>query len=196
MNDTRHTQEKTETAQLGFWLYIISDIMLFSAFFATYLILRNNTAGGPAAHELFDLPYVFLQTMLLLSSSLTVAFAALAVKYKKRKATIGYLFLTMLLGAGFLALELSEFVTLVGENASWQTSAFLSSFFGLVGLHGAHVAVGLIWCASLIVALLVKRTNASMLSKITLFGIFWHFIDIIWIAVITLVYLTGVGIHG
>lgn len=189
-------KERLESTELGFWLYIASDIMLFSAFFATYLILRNNTAGGHAAHELFELPLVLLQTLLLLTSSLVCAFALLAYKYRRTRVTILYLIATALLGAAFLGLEIFEFTKLFNENNSWQESAFLSSYYGLVGLHGAHVLVGLLWAVALIVYLNKTSRYEHGKRKLTLFGLFWHFIDIVWIGVFTIVYLTGVGIHG
>lgn len=191
-----HQAERTDVARFGFWLYILSDVMLFGAFFATYFVLRGNTADAPAAHQLFELPFVLLQTLLLVFSSLTCALALLAYRHKRHAVGYMYLLATFVLGACFLGLELYEFVKLVHEGASWTASAFLSSYFGIVGLHGAHIVVGLLWLAVMLYLLKKRPVGAASMRRLTLFGIFWHFLDIVWIGVATIVYLIGVGVHG
>lgn len=191
-----HDAEKLDVARFGFWLYILSDVMLFGAFFATYFILRGNVADGPAAHQLFELPFVLLQTLLLVFSSLTCALALLAYRHKRHRVGYLYLVTTFILGAAFLGLELYEFTKLVGEGASWTASAFLSSYFGIVGLHGAHIIAGLLWLGVLLYCMRSRPVTETTTRRLTLFGIFWHFLDIVWIGVATIVYLIGVGVHG
>lgn len=185
---------RDETAQFGFWVYLLSDVMIFGALFATFMILRHNTAGGPSAEEIFEPHYVLMQTMLLLASSFTCAVALLAARHEKLREMRYYLLATLALGAMFLLLELVEFYKLSAEGITWQTSAFLSSWFALVGTHGLHILIGLTWLATLLVHIRKARTlSPHMLRRLGLFGLFWHFLDLVWIAIFTIVYMFGVG---
>lgn len=169
----------------------MTDCILFASLFATYVILRDNTAGGESARELFDLNFVLVETLLLLTSSFTCGLAILAAHIGKVKLLLGGLFVTFLLGAGFLAMELTEFTHLVGEGNGWQRSGFLSAFFTLVGTHGLHITIGLLWMSVLVFRIIRKGLTATSLKRLTLFSLFWHFLDVIWIFIFTIVYLLG-----
>lgn len=184
--------QKHQKAELGFWLYLMTDVILFSSLFATFVILRNNTAAGPSGDELFDPRYALIQTIALLTSSFTCGVAVLAFKTKRLKLGMNLLAATFVLGASFLALELLEFSTLLHEGASWETSAFLSAFFVLVGTHGLHILVGLIWAAVLYGHIHSHGVDNNSLRKLTLFSLFWHFLDLVWIFLFAIVYLMGV----
>jgi cytochrome o ubiquinol oxidase subunit 3 len=188
---TINQPQDTSKVTLGFWLYIMTDCVLFATLFATYAVLRNNTAGGPSGTDLFDINFVLIETILLLTSSFISGLALLAARKGAKKAVIVCLTLTALLGAAFLAMELSEFSHLAAEGNSWQRSAFLSSFFTLVGTHGLHITVGLLWVIVLIVKLLRSKLDAPSMRRLSLFGIFWHFLDVIWIFIFSMVYMLG-----
>lgn len=185
--------ERQDVAQFGFWIYLLSDVMIFGSLFATFIVLRHNTAGGPDAKELFEPSYVLVQTLLLLASSLTCAVALLAAKHGRAKTVQVYLTATFALGALFLTMELLEFMKIITEGYSWQTSAFLSSFTALVGTHGLHIFFGLIWLAVLLARMGKKPMDAHFMRRLGLFGLFWHFLDIIWIFVFVIVYMFGVA---
>lgn len=185
--------EKLDSTTLGFWLYLMTDIMIFASLFATYLVLVNATAGGPGASDIYSADFALLQTIILLTSSFTCGVSALMLRRSKKTASMWLLVVTAVLGAVFLALELYEFSNLVQEGHSWQQSAFLSAFFTLVGTHGLHITVGLIWAISLLVYIYRSKLSGDMLRKMTLFALFWHFLDIIWIFIFTVVYLIGVS---
>ena len=180
------------TTTLGFWIYLMTDCLLFATLFATYAVLHHRIAGGVSSHQLFDLPFVLIETLLLLTSSMASGMALLAVQHKRRIAALRWLGLTLVLGLGFIGMELTEFASLVAKGHSWQSSAFLSAFFTLVGTHGAHIVVGLIW-GGVMWWLLARgvSTTPHIVKKMTLFTIFWHFLDIIWICIFTFVYLMG-----
>ena len=186
----RHSH-RTQKAELGFWLYLMTDIILFSSLFATFMILRNNTAGGPSGAELFDPKFALIQTFILLTSSFTCGVAALAFRFKRTRLGMNLLVLTGVLGASFLSLELYEFSKMVNEGASWQVSAFLSAFFVLVGTHGLHILVGLIWLTALYLHIKQYGLTNSNSRKVTLFSLFWHFLDLIWVFLFAVVYLIG-----
>jgi cytochrome o ubiquinol oxidase subunit 3 len=175
----------------GFWVYIMTDCILFATLFATYAVLRNNTFGGPGGAELFSLPFVLVETLILLTSSFTCGLAMLAVHRRDMRQVLIWLAATFLLGAAFLGMELSEFTKLVAEGNSWQRSGFLSSFFTLVGTHGLHITTGLIWAGVLGRQIWKQGITASSAKRLTLFSIFWHFLDIVWIFIFTMVYLLG-----
>jgi len=175
----------------GFWLYILSDCLLFSALFATYAVLRTATAGGPGPEELLDLPFVFVQTLVLLTSNL---FMGLALATKNKRKVLAALAAALLFGLIFLGLEAREFTTLIAEGHGPSTSAFLSSFFGLVGMHGLHVAVGSLWMVVVMAHVWTRpstelREGGSVYTKLRLLGLFWHFLDIVWIFIFSIVYL-------
>lgn len=176
---------------LGFWVYLMTDVVLFATLFATFAVLRNATASGPTGAELFDMPFVLVETMLLLTSSFTVGLAVLAARDKKKTQSLVWLVVTFVLGATFLGMEIYEFTHFVNEGASWSTSAFLSAFFVLVGTHGIHIAVGLLWLVVLFVRLKKYNFRKTDVHRLSLFSIFWHFLDIIWIFVFSIVYLIG-----
>lgn len=180
-----------EKKTLGFWIYLMTDCLLFATLFATFAVLRTATAGGPGGSELFDLPFVLLETMILLTSSFTVGLAILGSRRGLKKQTIFWLLVTFALGVAFLVLELSEFNKLAAEGNSWQRSAFLSSFFTLVGTHGLHIAIGLLWLAVMIFRLWRFKAKKIDLNRLALFALFWHFLDVVWIFIFSIVYLIG-----
>ncbi len=184
----RHV-EQYEKAELGFWLYLMTDIILFASLFATYMILRPNTAGGLGPSELLDPTYALMETIVLLTSSFTCGVAALALRLKRTRVALITLAATLLLGASFIAMELFEFVELYHAGHSWTVSASLSGFFVLVTTHGLHISFGLIWGMVMAYYLLKNGSTANSVRKFTLFALFWHFLDIVWIFIFTLVYL-------
>lgn len=184
--------EQTQTKYLGFWIYLMTDCILFASVFATYIVLRENTFGGPGGGDLFSLPSVLTQTIILLMSSFVCGLAVLAARARKKALAIFWLVTTFVFGAAFLVLELIEFMQLIAEGNGWQTSAFLSAFFTLVGLHGAHIAVGLLWLVVVMWQIARLGFTDGTTRRLTLFSLFWHFLDIIWICLFTIVYLMGV----
>ncbi|WP_219837259.1 cytochrome o ubiquinol oxidase subunit III [Paenibacillus sp. R14(2021)] len=182
-----------EMRTFGFWIYLMTDIMIFGTFFATYLVLKNNTNGGPGPADLFELSGVIASTFILLTSSYTCGLAVLAMNRGKLRALIGWLAITALLGLAFIGLEVKEFAHFVSEGATMSTSAFLSAFFTLVGTHGLHVTVGLVWMAGLMIQLSRKGITPVTKRKVQIVSLFWHFLDVVWIFVFTVVYLMGVN---
>ncbi len=183
---------ETSKTTLGFWIYLMTDCILFASLFATFMVLRGATAGGPSAQELFELPFVLVETMVLLLSSLASGLALLAAHAGHKVSTLRCLAVTGLLGALFLGMELYEFQTLVAEGHSWTRSAFLSSYFGLVGTHGLHIFVGLTWLLGTWLYVYKRGLGGRLMSRLTMFTMFWHFLDIVWIGIFTIVYLLGV----
>ncbi|WP_426107646.1 cytochrome o ubiquinol oxidase subunit III [Massilia sp. TSP1-1-2] len=177
---------------LGFWIYLMSDCLVFAALFATYAVLGRNYAGGPTGAQLFDLPLVALNTSLLLLSSITYGFAMIEMQQRRLRRTLVWLGVTGLLGAGFIGLELFEFVHLIGEGAGPQRSGFLTAFFALVGTHGLHVAFGIVWLVTLIAQLAKHGLTPENGRRLMCLSMFWHFLDVVWIGVFTFVYLMGV----
>jgi cytochrome o ubiquinol oxidase subunit 3 len=175
----------------GFWLFIISDITMFSALFAAYAVLSGRTADGPTGSELFNLRHVFIETMCLLLSSYTCGLGALSAERRQRDRYLVFAVLTFVLGAAFLYIEVSEFAGMVSRGAGPSRSAFLSAFFTLVGMHGAHVTAGLIWLTYMMAQVVAKGLRPRVLQRLLCFSLFWHALDIIWIGVITVVYLMG-----
>jgi cytochrome o ubiquinol oxidase subunit 3 len=189
----KEMQENTEKSKLGFWLYLMSDCVLFGSFFAVYAVLRNNTYGGPASNEIFNLYFVLIETMLLLFSSFTVGLAVLSARNGEKVATRNYLLVTGVLGLAFLGMELFEFNHLLGEGYSWTTSASLSAFYGLVGLHGLHIVAGIIWLLVMLWLIRKRGLIDSTSRRLELFAMYWHFLDIVWIFIFTFVYAMGVA---
>ncbi|HEX7963125.1 MAG TPA: cytochrome o ubiquinol oxidase subunit III [Candidatus Saccharimonadales bacterium] len=187
---TAETANDSKT-QFGFWIYIMTDCILFATLFATYAVLRGNTAGGEGAKELFSLPYVLAETLALLTSSFTCGLGLLAARRGDTTQVYIWFAITFLLGAAFLSLELNEFTHLAHEGNSWRRSGFLSSFFTLVGTHGAHITSGLIWIVVMMTQVLRRGMTANNLRRLTLLSLFWHFLDIVWIFIFTIVYLLG-----
>lgn len=188
--------EATGTVVFGFWIYLMSDCMLFATLFATYAVLAPNTAGGPSGAEIFDLGFVLAETALLLVSSVTDGYAMLAARAGRRRATLAWLAVTFLFGGGFLAMELTEFGHLIAEGHGPDRSAFLSGFFTLVGTHGLHVSVGMAWLAVMAAQILRFGLGETVLRRLMCFSMFWHFLDVIWICVFTIVYLIGAMPHA
>jgi cytochrome o ubiquinol oxidase subunit III len=186
------TIQQDSKSHLGFWIYLMTDCVLFATLFATFAVLRNNTSGGPSAGELFDLPFVLTETLILLTSSFTCGLALLAARAGSRRQVLVWLGVTFMLGAAFLGLELNEFSSLISEGNGPNRSAFLSSFFTLVGTHGLHISVGLLWMAVLAQKIARRGLGTIEMKRLLLLGVFWHFLDIIWIFIFTIVYLMGV----
>ena len=176
---------------LGFWIYIMTDCVLFASLFATYAVLYRNTAGGPSGYQLFDLKNVLAETLILLTSSFTCGIAMLAAHRGDRQKTIAWFVVTFLLGVAFLALELTEFRHFAQAGDSWRRSGFLSAFFTLVGTHGLHITVGLLWMVTLMWQVFRRGLSRATIKRLTLLSMFWHFLDIVWIFIFTIVYLRG-----
>ena len=176
----------------GFWLYLMSDLIIFATLFATFAVLGRNYAGGPTGKELFELPYVLGETLLLLFSSITYGLVMLAVHNGMKRWVLIGLAVTFLLGLGFVTMEINEFHGLIAEGHGPDVSAFLSSYFTLVGTHGAHVTFGLIWMTVMMGQIIIKGLSAPVQSRLTRLSMFWHFLDIVWIGVYSIVYLVGV----
>jgi|694.fasta_scaffold65745_2 cytochrome o ubiquinol oxidase subunit 3 len=177
---------------LGFWMYLMTDCILFTTLFATYAVLHTSTFGGPTSKDLFSLPTAFIETMILLCSSVACGFGTLASLRNKSYQTILWLAVAFALGASFVAMEVHEFNHLVQEGYSWRVSAFLSSFFTLVGTHGLHVSIGLFWMIVIMVQIFITGITIDTFRRLVVFGMFWHFLDLIWIFIFTFVYLMGV----
>ena len=180
-----------ENKLFGFWMYLMSDLIIFAILFATFAVIRDNVAGGPGAKQLFDLPYVFLETMFLLVSSVTYGFAVVAMHAGKRNLVLVALVVTFLLGLGFISMELSEFGKLIAEGNGPDRSGFLSGYFTLVGTHGLHVSCGLLWMLVQIIQVFTKGLTPGVVGRLSRLSLFWHFLDIVWVGVITFVYLLG-----
>ncbi len=176
---------------IGFWFYLMTDCVLFASLFATFAVLRTATAGGPSSHQLFELSTALVETVILLTSSYTCGIALVGMHAGRIKQLVGGFIATFVLGAAFLTLELNEFAKFVSQGHSWQQSAFLSSFFTLVGTHGLHITVGLIWLLVIIIVLKRRGLTDKLKRQIALFGLFWHFLDLVWIFIFTVVYLIG-----
>jgi cytochrome o ubiquinol oxidase subunit III len=176
----------------GFWVFLLSDIIMFSALFAAYAVLVHATAGGPTGAQLFNQVSVALETACLLVSSYTCGLMSLAVGSRRRGAVYLGALATFVLGAAFLGLELREFASMIAQGATPQRSAFLSAFFALVGCHGAHVTAGLVWLTVMMAQVAVKGFRANVQRRLACFSLFWHALDIIWVGLFTLVYLMGV----
>ncbi len=175
----------------GFWIYILTDCILFSILFATYAVLHNGTFGGPTSKELFSLPFALIETLILLTSSFLCGLAMLAAHKKEKNQVLAWFLGTFLLGVAFLAMELTEFSELVEAGHSWQTSAFLSAFYTLVATHGLHITVGLLWIAVMLYIVWKRGLTTSTLRRLACLSLFWHFLDVIWIFIFTFVYLMG-----
>jgi cytochrome o ubiquinol oxidase subunit 3 len=188
-NGDHHPQQGT---LLGFWLYLMSDCLVFAVLFAVYAVLGRSYAAGPSGADLFDLPVVAANTALLLFSSITYGFAMIAMQKGHKNGVLAWLAVTGLFGLGFLTLELTEFAHLVHEGAGPQRSAFLSSFFTLVGTHGLHVTFGTIWLVTLMAQVRKLGLIHENKRRLICLSMFWHFLDVVWIGVFTFVYLMGV----
>ena len=195
--NTEHGDHSPEAKRIivgyGFWIFLLSDIIMFSAFFASYAVLEQATAGGPTGHDLFDLNNVAIETACLLLSSFTCGIASIGAQSRSNALFYGGMAATFVLGGGFLFLELHEFAGMIAQGAGPQRSAFLSAFFTLVGCHGLHVTLGLLWLLTMMAQVFAKGYRDDILRRMLCFSLFWHALDIIWVALFTVVYLGGVG---
>jgi len=187
----------------GFWVYLMTDLLMFAAMFATFIVLRGNTFGGPSGGEIISLPFVYVETILLLTSSFTMGLAMVAAHKAKRldagvskspnaAPTLFALAASFILGASFVGMELYEFGHLIAEGHTPATSAFLSAFFSLVGMHGLHIMAGLLWTIIMIIFIARRGITPRNLERLTLLSLFWHFLDLVWIFIFTIVYLMGI----
>lgn len=180
---------KGRSVLFGFWLYLMTDLVLFASLFAVFAVMRAENVAVMGASIPMDAPYVLTETLLLLCSSFVCGFALMAANAGRKSAVVSGIILSMLLGGGFLYMEISEFAKLVLAGSGPQTSGYLSSYFTLVGTHGLHIFIGLLWALSLVIALFVKGLTENNLRKLALWTFFWHFLDIVWIFIFTVVYL-------
>ncbi len=183
--------EIVDTKVFGFWVYLMTDLVIFAALFACFIVLHKNTFGGPSAKELFHFPTVLTETIILLTSSFTCSLGMFAVYRQLKSWAIMWFIATFLLGVSFLYFELSEFADLVAKGASWQRSAFLSSFFTLVGTHGLHIFIGLLWMIVMMFRIALRPLVEHSVSRIFRMALFWHFLDFVWIFIFSVVY--GIG---
>ncbi|MCF8566757.1 cytochrome (ubi)quinol oxidase subunit III [Alicyclobacillus tolerans] len=187
-----YSKEEGELRILGFWLFLATDLILFSALFATFAVLRNNVSTGPSGADLFDIPGFTAETFILLTSSFTCGLATHSMRSGHKGGLMGWLVVTILLGMSFIGLEVNEFTTYVSAGHTMATSAFLSAFFTLVGTHGAHVSLGILWMLSILYQLTRRGITATTARKVFIVGLYWHFLDVVWVFIFTVVYLSGV----
>lgn len=182
---------KSDSKIFGFWIYLMTDLIIFSVLFATFIVLRNNTFGGPSGRDLFELPSVLAETLILLASSFTCALGMLAIHQKQKNLATFWFIVTFLLGVSFLTIEITEFSLLIHQGAGPERSAFLSSFFTLVGTHGLHISIGLMWMVVEMCRIRLRPLSAHNISRIFRMTLFWHFLDFVWIFIFTTVYGMG-----
>ena len=176
----------------GFWVYLMTDLLMFAAMFATFIVLRGNTFGGPGGADLFSLTFVFIETLILLTSSFVMGLGMIVAHRGNVQKTLVSIGITFILGTAFVGMEVYEFSRLIADGHTWQKSAFLSAFFSLVGMHGLHITLGLVWIIILFIFIFHKGITPRNLKRLTLLSLFWHFLDLVWIFIFTLVYLFGV----
>jgi len=181
----------SENKLFGFWIYLMSDLIIFAVLFATFAVVSQNFAGGPGPKQLFEVPYLFVETLFLLVSSVTYGLAIVVMQSGNRNPVFALLAITFVLGLGFVVMEVLEFQHLILESFGPDRSAFLSGFFTLVGTHGLHVSCGLLWMIVMMVQVLRKGLTAGVRSRLERLSLFWHFLDIVWVGVFTFVYLIG-----
>lgn len=184
-----HEAEASDRATFGFWVYLMTDLLMFAVLFAVYAVLHGNTFGGESGKQLFSLSLALTETVILLTSSFTTGIGMIAVRRGQKRQTLVWFTVTFLLGLVFLSLELHEFTHLIHEGHTLQSSAFLSSFFVLVGTHGLHIISGLLWMAITLAYVVKRGLSPNMVRKLTMLSLFWHFLDIVWIFIFTIVYL-------
>lgn len=184
--------EADDKTYFGFWTYIMTDCVLFASLFATYAVLHQNTFGGPPGRDIFSPPYVLVETLALLTSSFTVGLAMLAARRRLKAQVVLWLLVTFLLGAVFLGMEINEFHHMAAEGNSWSRSGFLSAFFTLVSTHGLHISVGLAWMTAMIIKIVKHGFGRATMRRLRMLSLFWHFLDIVWIFIFTVVYMLGV----
>lgn len=187
-----HHHDSDSVDVFGFWIYIMTDCVLFATLFAAFAVLHGNNFEGPTLKQIISLPYVFVETLFLLASSFTYGLAMLGLYQHNKSRVISWLLITFIFGACFVGMEFHEFAHLCAEGHSWKISAALTSFFTLVATHGTHVTIGLIWMAIMITQVMKYGTSTFISRRLTYLGLFWHFLDIVWIFVFTIVYLMNV----
>jgi cytochrome o ubiquinol oxidase subunit 3 len=181
--------EATERVMFGFWVYLMTDLLMFAILFACYAVLHGSTAGGPTGRELFSQHTALLETLILLTSSFTCGVAMVNARLGKKAQTLIWFGVTFLLGLLFLRFELKEFAEFISEGHTMKSNAFLSSFFVLVGTHGLHITSGLLWMGTTMLFIAKRGLNKNMLRKLAMLSLFWHFLDIVWIFIFTIVYM-------
>lgn len=186
------SRAEDSTKIFGFWVYLMTDLVLFAGLFAMFVVLRGNIFGGPTGAEIYNMPYVLFETILLLVSSFTAGLSLFAAHFGSKRAVLALLAVTFFLGLAFIALELSEFARLIAVGHGPDTSGFLSAYFTLVGTHGLHIVVGLVWMLSLMIVIFNRGLTRFTMRKLLLWSLFWHFLDLIWIFIFTIVYLMGI----
>lgn len=184
-----HQAEADDRTMFGFWIYIMTDLLMFAVLFAVFAVLRNSTDGGPGAADLLSPDLAFVETLLLLTSSFTVGIGMIVARQRKKAQALLWFGATFLLGAAFLAIELYEFYELIHQGQTMQLNAFLSAFFVLLGTHGLHIISGLIWIAIILFFVVKRGLTHSNIRKLALLSLFWHFLDVVWIFIFTVVYL-------
>jgi cytochrome o ubiquinol oxidase subunit III len=175
----------------GFWVYLLTDFILFATFFATYAVLHDSTYGGPSGREIFQLPFVLAQTLILLTGSLTSGLAGASAHRKNKNWTIILFVITFLLGIAFMGMELTDFNRLIDEGNSWKRSGFLSAYFSLIGMHGIHMIFALLWTIVLIVPVCIEGITSASIRRLTCLRMFWQFLNIIWVFIFTIIYVMG-----
>jgi cytochrome o ubiquinol oxidase subunit 3 len=184
-----HEAAANDRALFGFWVYLMTDLLMFAILFAVYAVLSNSTAGGPSGRDIFSLPLALSETLLLLTSSFTCGLGMIAARRGSKTQVMGWFIVTFLLGLAFLVLEMKEFTEFVHEGHTISTNAFFSSFFALVGTHGLHITSGLLWMAVTLFFVTKRGLTANMVRKLSQLSLFWHFLDVVWIFIFTFVYL-------
>lgn len=185
------SDEKESIKITGFWMFLVTDVLIFGSLFSSYAVYRSAFAQGPTPNQLFTFGPVILETLLLLTSSFTIGLAIYAMRKQNKKALMAWLVVTLLLGAGFVTSEVHDFVGYVASGATWHQSGFLSAFFFLVGTHGAHVTFGILWALTLLIQVARRGLTPITARKLFTFSLYWHFLDIVWIFIFTFVYLNG-----
>ncbi|MCY0899628.1 MAG: cytochrome (ubi)quinol oxidase subunit III [Firmicutes bacterium] len=183
--------EKESIKITGFWMFLVTDVLIFASLFSTYAVFRTSVAMGPTPDQLFRMGPVMLETILLLTSSFTIGLGVYFMRKGQVRALMGWMIVTILLGAGFVGTEIHDFVTFAQMGATWHTSAFLSAFDILVGTHGAHVTFGIFWAITLLFQLRKRGITPQTARKVYTYSLYWHFLDIVWIFIYTFVYLNG-----
>ncbi|PMB54359.1 Cytochrome O ubiquinol oxidase subunit III [Coxiella-like endosymbiont] len=189
LTERNYHQDSDVTDIFGFWLYIMTDCILFASLFATFLVLHHPGAVGPSLKPLIDLPYVLIETLFLLASNFTYCLAMFEISKNQLPLVILWLVFTLILGSGFVIMEVKEFIHLTAEHYAWNVSGATSAFFTLVGSHGFHVTIGLLWILIMIIQLLILKINRNTARRMVYLGLFWNFLDIVWIFLFTIVYL-------
>ena len=188
-HESKHEAEADDRIMFGFWVYLMTDLLMFAVLFAVYAVLHNNTFGGESGRQLFELPLALAETLILLTSSFTCGVAMIAVRQRQKIPALLWFGATFALGLLFLTIEISEFAKFINEGHTLQSNAFMSSFFVLVGTHGLHITSGLLWMAITMVFVIKRGLNSHLVRKLAMLSLFWHFLDIVWIFIFTIVYL-------